>query len=124
MTKLTLTERQRAKWREDRARLRLLSAHFPKPPRLLLSAEEKRERKNAAAREARAVKALAMIDLTCPMFREDGRIIRQKADRKPDKPTHNRAEGPWDQKSRGPQSRAQGSIHPPAGRQKGRPIYA
>jgi hypothetical protein len=90
------TERQRKKWREDRARLRLMAKHFPAPPRVVLTPEERRERKNAAAREARAAKALGAIDLTCPDFLADGRNLPRKRAPKPSKPALNRAEGPWD----------------------------
>jgi hypothetical protein len=99
MTKQTLTERQREKWRLDRARIRLIAKNFPKPPKVVLTPEEKREIKNHKAREARAAKALAMVDLSCPMFHADGRIIRQKPARKPSKPAHNRPKGPWDYES-------------------------
>jgi hypothetical protein len=96
MTEKQPSERQRKKWREDRARIRLMAKHFPAPPKVQLTPEEKRERKNAKAREVRAVKALCSVDLTCPMFHADGRIIRSKPARKPSKAPQNRPSGPWD----------------------------
>ena len=96
MTETQPSERQRKKWREDRARLRLLARHFPAPPKVQLTPEEKRERNNAKAREARTVKALGMVDLTCPMFHADGRPIRSRPARKPSKGPQNRPSGPWD----------------------------
>jgi hypothetical protein len=96
MTDKQPTERQRRKWREDRARLRLMAKHFPAPLKVQLTPEEKRERKNAAAREARATRSLGEIDLTCPLFHVDGRIIRSKPARKRPKVPEKRASGPWD----------------------------
>jgi hypothetical protein len=98
MTNPQPTERQRRKWREDRARLRLLARHFPAPHKPQLTPDEKREARNAAARERRAALALAKIDLTCPQ--DFGRRAKraEKTARKPSKPAHNRAEGPWDLK--------------------------
>jgi hypothetical protein len=100
------TARQRKKWREDRARLRLLRQHFPAPRKVELTPDEKRELKNAKAREARAAKALATINLTCPQFHADGRNIRTKSAPKPDKRPQNRAKGPWDLQNRSTQPRA------------------
>jgi hypothetical protein len=96
MTDKLPSERQRKKWREDRARIRLTAKHFPKPPKVVLTPEEKRERKNSAAREARAVKLLATIDLTSPLFRADGRIVRLRPAPKRPKGPEKRAKGPWD----------------------------
>jgi hypothetical protein len=98
MNESKLTERQREKWRLDRARLRLMSKLFPKPPRVVFTPEERRERKNAAARERRAALALATINLDCPQFRADGRNLPRKAARKAAKPALNRPTGPWDLK--------------------------
>jgi hypothetical protein len=73
MTESQPTERQRKKWREDRARLRLMAHLFPAPPKPKLTVEEKRAVKTAKQREAREAKRLGMIDLTCPIFFADGR---------------------------------------------------
>jgi hypothetical protein len=90
------TERQRKKWREDRARLRAIAHLFPSPPKPKLTPEEKREAKTARQREAREAKRLGEIDLTCPMV--FGRRAKQpaKAARKRPKPPQRRAKGPWD----------------------------
>jgi hypothetical protein len=58
MTDKQPTARQREKWRTDRARLRAMRLVFPSPPKPKLTPEEKRELKNAKAREAREAKAL------------------------------------------------------------------
>ena len=98
MTEKQPSERQRRKWREDRARLRLTHfvVLFPLPPKPQLTVEERRERKAATARDARAVKALASLDFISPMFHEDGRIIRSKPAPKREKAPERRAKGPWD----------------------------
>jgi hypothetical protein len=100
VTKLTLTDRQREKWRLDRARLRAMAKLFPAPPKIQLTPDEKRELRNAKAREARATKALGTVDLTCPLFDAKGRLMGKKAAPKPAKRPQNRAEGPWDLQNR------------------------
>jgi hypothetical protein len=67
MTTKQPTERQRAKWREDRARLRLMAHLFPAPPKLVLTPAEKREIKTQKQREWRDTVRLGQIDLTCPL---------------------------------------------------------
>jgi hypothetical protein len=90
------SERQRRKWREDRARLRMQARLFPAPPKSQLTPEEKRERKAAATRQAREAKALAAIDFTSPQFHPDGRNIARKPAPKRQKAKERRAKGPWD----------------------------
>jgi hypothetical protein len=73
MTESQPTERQRRKWREDRARLRAMALAFPVAPKPVLTPEEKRALKTANQREARETKRLGAVDLNCPLFFADGR---------------------------------------------------
>ncbi len=73
-----------------------MASLFPSPPKPKLNPEEKRELKNLKQREARAAKALATVDLTCPMFTPDGKIRRLKPAPQRSKPPQGRAKGPWD----------------------------
>jgi hypothetical protein len=76
MTDKPPSERQRKKWREDRARLRAMALAFPVAPKPVLTPAEKRAIKTHNERERRAAKRLGEIDLTCPIFHQDGRIRR------------------------------------------------
>jgi hypothetical protein len=73
MTESQPTERQRKKWREDRARLRAMALAFPVAPKPKLSPAEMRQIKTDRERDRRAAKRLGEIDLTCPIFHPDGR---------------------------------------------------
>jgi hypothetical protein len=61
------TDRQRAKWRDDRARLRLMAHLFPAPPKLVLTPAEKRAIKTQNQRERRDAVRLGKVDLNCPL---------------------------------------------------------
>jgi hypothetical protein len=96
MTDKQPTERQRKKWREDRARLRAMEHLFPSPPKPVLTPEEKRQLKTDKQREAREAKRLGEVDLTCPMV--FGRRAKQPSKPAPKRPKvpEKRAKGPWD----------------------------
>jgi hypothetical protein len=96
MTEKQPTAKRRKEWREARARLRLQARLFPAPPKVLLTPEERRQRKTAAARQAREAAALAAIDFTSPQFHPDGRNIARKPAPKRQKAPERRASGPWD----------------------------
>jgi hypothetical protein len=114
MTEKQPTEKQRKRWREQRARLRLMAKHFPPPPKVVLTPEEKREIRNQKERDRRAALAPGAVDLTCPQFLPDGRNLPSMPARKRPKCPEKRASGPWDQECLAPQPRARPSDrHPP-----------
>ena len=55
------TERQKEKWRTDRARLRALRLVFPVAPKVPMNADEKREHRAYLQRERRAAKLLGTV---------------------------------------------------------------